>query len=196
MGLIKKLRKAKKECEVNEKPATVKTHLRNMIVVPEMIGSVVGIYNGKTFNTVEIKPEMTGHYLAEFSMSYVPDPVSATLFYDGVVSSSLCPSPGASRPGRPPFPSSKSAAKVELTSTSHIPCHHRTQRVTGTSPSDTDDPVSDPPTPPDTFPSSKQLLLGKCDRWVVCLRCDFETTAAVPCRERKRELEERLARER
>ncbi|KAL7415853.1 40S ribosomal protein S15 [Mrakia frigida] len=72
MGLIKKLRKAKKECEVNEKPATVKTHLRNMIVVPEMIGSVVGIYNGKTFNTVEIKPEMTGHYLAEFSMSYKP----------------------------------------------------------------------------------------------------------------------------
>ncbi len=38
-----------------EKPAVVKTHLRNMIVVPEMIGSVVGIHNGKTFNQVEIK---------------------------------------------------------------------------------------------------------------------------------------------
>ncbi|KAI3662534.1 hypothetical protein MP638_000644 [Amoeboaphelidium occidentale] len=72
MGLIKKLRKAKKECEENEKPATVKTHLRDMIVVPEMIGSVVGIYNGKTFNQVEIKPEMVGHYLAEFSISYKP----------------------------------------------------------------------------------------------------------------------------
>lgn len=47
MGLIKKLRKAKKEAPPNEKPAVVKTHLRNMIVVPEMIGSVVGIYNGK-----------------------------------------------------------------------------------------------------------------------------------------------------
>lgn len=33
----------------------VKTHLRNMIVVPEMIGSVVGIHNGKVFNQVEIK---------------------------------------------------------------------------------------------------------------------------------------------
>jgi ribosomal protein S19 len=32
---------------------------------------VIGIYNGKLFNTVEIKPEMTGHYLAEFSISYV-----------------------------------------------------------------------------------------------------------------------------
>lgn len=43
-----------------------------MVVVPEMIGSVIAIYNGKVFNTVEIKPEMTGHYLAEFSMSYIP----------------------------------------------------------------------------------------------------------------------------
>ena len=47
MGLIKKLRKAKKEAPPNEKPAVVKTHLRDMIIVPEMIGSVVGIYNGK-----------------------------------------------------------------------------------------------------------------------------------------------------
>lgn len=72
MGLIKKLRKAKKEAPPNEKPAVVKTHLRNMIIVPEMIGSVIGIYNGKLFNSVEIKPEMTGHYLAEFSCSYRP----------------------------------------------------------------------------------------------------------------------------
>ena len=30
----------------------VRTHLRNMIVIPEMIGSVIGVYNGKTFNQV------------------------------------------------------------------------------------------------------------------------------------------------
>ncbi|KAI0028925.1 40S ribosomal protein S15 [Vararia minispora EC-137] len=72
MGLIKKLRKAKKEAPPNEKPAVVKTHLRDMIIVPEMIGSVVGIYNGKVFNSVEIKPEMVGHYLGEFSISYRP----------------------------------------------------------------------------------------------------------------------------
>merc|ERR1712080_277000 len=72
MGLIKKLRKAKQEAKPNEKPALVKTHLRDMIVVPEMIGSVVGVYNGKVFNTVEIKPEMVGHYLGEFSISYTP----------------------------------------------------------------------------------------------------------------------------
>ena len=69
MGLIKKLRKAKQEAQPNEKPDVVKTHLRDMIVVPEMIGSVIGIYSGKEFNQVEIKPEMVGHYLAEFSIS-------------------------------------------------------------------------------------------------------------------------------
>ncbi|KVH87460.1 Ribosomal protein S19A/S15e [Cynara cardunculus var. scolymus] len=72
MALIKKLRKAKREAPAGEKPELVKTHLRNMIIVPEMIGSVIGVYNGKTFNQIEIKPEMIGHYLAEFSISYKP----------------------------------------------------------------------------------------------------------------------------
>lgn len=47
MGLIKKLRKAKQEAKPNEKPDPVRTHLRDMIVVPEMIGSVVAVYSGK-----------------------------------------------------------------------------------------------------------------------------------------------------
>eukprot|EP00882_Tetradesmus_deserticola_P000258 GHRQ01000285.1.p1 GENE.GHRQ01000285.1~~GHRQ01000285.1.p1 ORF type:complete len:161 (+),score=66.02 GHRQ01000285.1:50-484(+) len=72
LALIKKLRKAKKDAAAGEKPEAVRTHLRNMIVVPEMIGSVIGVYNGKTFNQVEVKPEMIGHYLAEFSISYKP----------------------------------------------------------------------------------------------------------------------------
>merc|ERR1719186_1111798 len=62
MALIKKLRKKKKEAPANEKPDVVKTHLRNM----------VGVYNGKIFTQVEIKPEMIGHYLGEFSISYKP----------------------------------------------------------------------------------------------------------------------------
>merc|ERR1712020_92378 len=72
MALIKNPRKKKKEAPANEKPDCVKTHLRDMIIVPEMTGSVVGVYNGKTFNQVEIKPEMIGHYLGEFSITYKP----------------------------------------------------------------------------------------------------------------------------
>lgn len=52
MALLKKLRKAKKEAPPLEKPEIVKTHLRNMIIMPEMVGSIIGIYNGKTFNQV------------------------------------------------------------------------------------------------------------------------------------------------
>ena len=55
-----------------EKPDVVKTHLRNMIILPELIRSMVGVYNRKTFNQVEIKPEMVGHYLGEFSITYKP----------------------------------------------------------------------------------------------------------------------------
>ncbi len=53
--LLNKLRKAKKEAPMHEKPDVVKTHLRNMVIMPEMIGSMVGVYNGKTFTGVEIK---------------------------------------------------------------------------------------------------------------------------------------------
>ncbi|UYV76558.1 RPS15 [Cordylochernes scorpioides] len=70
LALNKKLRKAKKEAGSLEKPEVVKTHLRKMVIVPEMVGSIVGVYNGKTFNQVEIKPEMIGHYLGEFSITY------------------------------------------------------------------------------------------------------------------------------
>eukprot|EP00729_Bicosta_minor_P025076 gene25076-6519_t len=72
LRLLKRLRKSKQGLDEGEKPPTVKTHLRNMVIVPEMIGSVVGVYNGKTFNQVEIRPEMTGHYLGEFSITYKP----------------------------------------------------------------------------------------------------------------------------
>ena len=72
MALIKKLRKAKKDCGPYDKPDVVKTHLRNMIIVPEMIGSIVGVHNGKVFTSVEVKADMVGHYLGEFSISYKP----------------------------------------------------------------------------------------------------------------------------
>lgn len=65
-ALMKKLRKAKKEAGVGEKPEVVKTHLRDMIIVPEMVGSMVGVYNGKTFNQVEIKVCELCNYLILF----------------------------------------------------------------------------------------------------------------------------------
>jgi small subunit ribosomal protein S15e len=71
MGLVRRLRSAKK-ASAGGKPEAVKTHLRDLPILPEMVGSTVAVYNGKVFNIVEIKPEMIGRYLAEFSITYKP----------------------------------------------------------------------------------------------------------------------------
>ena len=57
-ALLKKLRKAKKDCGPYDKPDVVKTHLRDMLIMPEMIGSVIGVHNGKVFTSVEVKADM------------------------------------------------------------------------------------------------------------------------------------------
>ena len=65
-----KIRNTKKNLEPGQKPTPVKTHLRNAIIVPEMVGGIVGVYSGKAFTNVEIKFDMIGRYLGEFSMTY------------------------------------------------------------------------------------------------------------------------------
>uniref|UniRef100_H0XTX2 40S ribosomal protein S15 n=1 Tax=Otolemur garnettii TaxID=30611 RepID=H0XTX2_OTOGA len=60
--------KAKKEAPPMEKPEVVKTHLWDTIIPPE-VGSMVGVYNDKTVNQVEIKPEGIG---ATHSSHFIP----------------------------------------------------------------------------------------------------------------------------
>ena len=45
---------------------TIKTHARDMIILPMMVGASVSIYNGREFVPLQIKPEMIGHYLGEY----------------------------------------------------------------------------------------------------------------------------------
>ncbi|NQE44752.1 30S ribosomal protein S19 [ANME-1 cluster archaeon GoMg2] len=47
----------------------VKTHLRDAIVLPSMVGKKVGIHNGKGFEYVDITTEMIGHYLGELALT-------------------------------------------------------------------------------------------------------------------------------
>ena len=47
----------------------VKTHRREIFVLPEFVGKTVLIHNGKEFQSVEIKPEMIGHSLGEFALT-------------------------------------------------------------------------------------------------------------------------------
>jgi small subunit ribosomal protein S19 len=48
---------------------TVKTHCRDMIILPEMVGKVIQVYNGKEFVRIEVKPEMIGHRFGEFAIT-------------------------------------------------------------------------------------------------------------------------------
>ncbi|MDD1717492.1 MAG: 30S ribosomal protein S19 [Methanoregulaceae archaeon] len=47
----------------------IRTHLRDMIVLPEMVGRSIDVYNGKEFVKVEIQPESLFHYLGEFALT-------------------------------------------------------------------------------------------------------------------------------
>jgi small subunit ribosomal protein S19 len=69
--LLENIRKTKQAQEKGQK-TVVKTHSRNMVILPEMIGILILIHNGKTFSSVEISPEMLGHYLGEFAITHKP----------------------------------------------------------------------------------------------------------------------------
>ncbi len=69
--LLEKLREAK-EPQKQGKEVNLKTHVRDLIILPEMVGIKIQIHNGKEFVNVEIKPEMIGHYLGEFAITNKP----------------------------------------------------------------------------------------------------------------------------
>ncbi len=69
--LLENIRSAKKIVTEGGK-AAVKTHTRDMVILPEMIGATVLVHNGKEFTAVEIAPEMIGHYLGEFAITNKP----------------------------------------------------------------------------------------------------------------------------
>lgn len=50
----------------------VRTHCRDVPVLPDFVGKKVAVHNGKEFQLVEIKPEMIGHYLGEFALTRKP----------------------------------------------------------------------------------------------------------------------------
>lgn len=65
--VLDKFRKLTKEENKGGKPVVIKTHCRDMIVLPEMVGTTFGIYNGHEFTEVTFTPEMIGCYFGEFA---------------------------------------------------------------------------------------------------------------------------------
>jgi len=66
--LLMKLRAARK-AQRKGKDAVVKTHCRDMVILPEMVDLTVAVHNGKEFVRFKILPQMIGHVLGEFSIT-------------------------------------------------------------------------------------------------------------------------------
>lgn len=45
----------------------IKTHKRDIIIVPAMVGMKINIHNGKTFMPISVTEDMLGHKLGEFA---------------------------------------------------------------------------------------------------------------------------------
>ena len=69
--LLEKLREAK-EVQKQGKEISLKTHVRDLIILPEMVGVKIQIHNGKEFVALDIKAEMIGHYIGEFAITNKP----------------------------------------------------------------------------------------------------------------------------
>lgn len=47
----------------------IKTHCRDIVILPGMIGLTIHIHKGKEFVPITLEPEMVGHVLGEFTMN-------------------------------------------------------------------------------------------------------------------------------
>lgn len=55
--------------DVKANPKNIKTHARDMIIIPEMVNKTIQIHNGKEWTQVLITGEMLGHRLGEFALT-------------------------------------------------------------------------------------------------------------------------------
>ena len=60
--LIEEIKLSKTE----NRKKTINTHLRDVIVLPNMVGTTVNVFSGKEFVPLNITTEMIGHYLGEY----------------------------------------------------------------------------------------------------------------------------------
>lgn len=66
--LLEKIRKVRSLLSKDpNKKVIIRTHVRDMVILPEMVGLTIAVYNGREFIPVRIQPEMIGHYLGEFA---------------------------------------------------------------------------------------------------------------------------------
>jgi len=69
--LLENVRAAKAAMDKGQS-VIVRTHTRDMVILPEMAGVTILLHNGKEFLPIEIAPQMIGHYLGEYAITNKP----------------------------------------------------------------------------------------------------------------------------
>jgi small subunit ribosomal protein S19 len=65
----KLLEEARERGEEETANDPIRTHLRDMPILPVFVNKTFAVYNGQSFERVEVRPEMLGHYLGEFQLT-------------------------------------------------------------------------------------------------------------------------------
>ncbi len=55
--------------KVRKNKPKLRTHCRDMIIIPDMVGKTINVYSGKVFIAVRVNQEMLGHRLGEFVLT-------------------------------------------------------------------------------------------------------------------------------
>ena len=68
-GLTVEQNKLLQDIKKAKEGEAIRTHCRDMPILPDFIGHDLQIYNGKEFQKITIQPQMIGHYLGEFALT-------------------------------------------------------------------------------------------------------------------------------
>ncbi len=68
-GLTERQNKLLNDIEKAQKGDTIRTHCRDMVILPTFVDHTIYIHNGKNFQRVDIEADMVGHYLGEFALT-------------------------------------------------------------------------------------------------------------------------------
>ena len=65
-----KIQKFMKRCDKKiSRKKKIETHSRDLVIMPQMVGLVISVHNGKTFQDISITADMIGHRLGEFALT-------------------------------------------------------------------------------------------------------------------------------
>jgi len=68
-GYDKKFLKKAEKTIGNIKAKPVRTHNRDLVIVPQLIGTRIALHRGNSFETIDVNEKMLGHYLGEFALT-------------------------------------------------------------------------------------------------------------------------------